>query len=99
MAKSTKKYELLQAVWLSGSEQLPVGTAVTFPDNEPTGIFIGRVRELTAGGDAIEVATPIKEGTVKVMDAQTGETSQTPAETSSDNQPAPAPTPPPAAKK
>ena len=91
MAK--KKFELTQAVWTSGSEQLPLGATVTFPDDEPTGIFIGRVRELTAGGDAIEVASPkVKPGTdgSELM----------PAETSSDAEPvAPAPAPPPAAKK
>lgn len=92
MAKSTKKYELLQAVWVSGSEQLAAGSTVTFPENEPTGIFIGRVRELTSGGDAIEVASPAKPGADGIE--------QMPAETSSDAEPAAAPVPaPPAAKK
>lgn len=56
MAK--QKFELLQAVWTSGTEQLAAGTTVTFENDEPTGIFIGRVKELTSGGDAIEVASP-----------------------------------------
>lgn len=92
MSKSTKKYELLQSVWVSGSEQLAAGTTVTFPENEPTGIFIGRVRELTSGGEAIEVASPKKPGTdgSELM----------PAETSSEAEVAAAPVPaPPAAKK
>lgn len=55
-----KKFELTQAVWTSGTEQLAAGTTVTFPGDEPTGIFIGRVRELTDGGDALEVASPKK---------------------------------------
>lgn len=86
MAK--KEFELLQAVWVSGSEQLSAGSTVTFPDDEPTGIFIGRVRELTSGGNAIEVASPAKPG------ADGSE--QMPAETSSDAAPVPAP---PAARK
>lgn len=82
-----KKFELTHAVWMNATEQLAAGTTVTFPDDEPTGIFIGRVKELTAGGDAIEVATPKKPGTdgSELM----------PAETSSDADVAkPVPAPP-----
>jgi len=90
MAK--KKFELTHAVWVNATEQLPVGEIVTFPDNEPTGIFIGRVKELTHGGEAIEVASPGKPGT--------DGSEQMPAETSSDAEPvAPAPAPPPASGK
>lgn len=53
-----KKFELTQAVWMNSTEQLAVGTAVTFPDDEPTGIFVGRVKELTQAGDAMEIASP-----------------------------------------
>ena len=92
MAKQSKKFELTHAVWMNSVEQLAVGTAVTFPNDEPTGIFIGRVRELTSGGEAIEVATPKTPGTdgSELM----------PAETSSEAEVAAAPVPaPPAAKK
>lgn len=90
MAK--KKFELLSAVWQTPTEKLEAGTVVTFDDNEPTGIFIGRVRELASGGNAIEVASPAKPGT--------DGSEQMPAETSSDAEPATAPVPaPPAAKK
>lgn len=90
MAK--KKFELLSAVWQTPTEKLEAGTVVTFDDNEPTGIFIGRVRELASGSNAIEVASPAKPGT--------DGSEQMPAETSSDAEPAAAPVPaPPAAKK
>lgn len=58
MAKGKKEFELTMAVWQNASEQLPAGTVVTFEDDEPTGIFVGRVKELTARGKAIEVASP-----------------------------------------
>jgi hypothetical protein len=63
MAKTAakKKFALTQAVWVNGSEQLPIGTAVTFDNDEPTGIFIGRVEELTDAGAAIDVSTPAEE--------------------------------------
>lgn len=53
-----KKFELTHAVWVNAAEQLAIGTAVTFPGDEPTGIFIGRVKELTQAGDALEIASP-----------------------------------------
>lgn len=83
MATKSKKFELTHAVWMNSVEQLAVGTAVTFPDDEPTGIFIGRVKELTGGGEAIEVASPKTPGTdgSELM----------PAETSSEAAPVPAP--------
>lgn len=55
-----KKFELLGPVWQNASEQLPAGTILTFEDDEPTGIFVGRVKELVSGGEAIEVASPKK---------------------------------------
>lgn len=58
---SKKKYELTSAVWVNGSEQLPVGTPITFDGDEPEGIFIGRVQEITGSGDAINVSTPAAE--------------------------------------
>jgi hypothetical protein len=47
-------------VWQNASEQLAAGTILTFEDDKPTGIFVGRVRELVDGGEAIEVASPKK---------------------------------------
>lgn len=58
---SKKKYELTSAVWVNGSEQLPVGTPITFDSDEPEGIFIGRVQEITGSGEAINVSTPAAE--------------------------------------
>lgn len=58
MAKGKKEFELTVAVWQNASEQLPAGTVVVFDDDEPTGIFVGRVKELTARGKTIEVASP-----------------------------------------
>lgn len=55
-----KKFELLGPVWQNAEEQLPAGAILTFEDDEPTGIFVGRVRELVEAGDAIEVASPKK---------------------------------------
>jgi len=55
-----KKFELLGAVWQNATEQLPAGTVLTFEDDEPSGIFVGRVRELVEAGEAIEVASPKK---------------------------------------
>lgn len=55
-----KKFELLGPVWQNAEEQLAAGTVLTFEDDEPTGIFVGRVRELVEAGEAIEVATPKK---------------------------------------
>lgn len=53
-----KNFELLSAVWVNAIEQLPAGKVVTFEKDEPTGIFIGRVRELTEAGEALEIAAP-----------------------------------------
>lgn len=55
-----KKFELLGPVWQNAEEQLPAGAILTFEDDEPTGIFVGRVRELVDAGEAIEVASPKK---------------------------------------
>lgn len=55
-----KKFELLGPVWQNGSEQLEAGAILSFEDDEPTGIFVGRVKELVDAGDAIEVASPKK---------------------------------------
>lgn len=55
-----KKFVLTGSIWNSATEQLKEGQVVTFEDDEPTGVFIGRVRELVAGDDAIEVASPTK---------------------------------------
>jgi len=55
---SKKKFELLTPVWQNGSEQMPAGTVVTFDKDEPTGIFVDRVKELTEPGAAVEVASP-----------------------------------------
>lgn len=57
-----KKFELLVPIWQNASEQLPAGSILTFEDDEPTGIFIDRVKELVAGGEPIEVASPKKTG-------------------------------------
>lgn len=59
MAKQ-KQFVLTGSIWNSATEQLKEGQVVTFEDNEPTGVFIGRVRELVASDDAIEVASPTK---------------------------------------
>ena len=91
MAKQ-KKFELTHAVCMTSVGQPAVGTAVTFPNDEPTGIFIGRVKELTSGGEAIEVASPKIPGT--------DGSEFLPAETSSEAEVAAAPVPaPPASKK
>lgn len=59
MAKAAKKkFELLGAVWQNATEQLEAGSILTFENDEPTGIFVGRVRELVEGGKVIEVASP-----------------------------------------
>lgn len=55
-----KKFVLTASVWNNATEQLKEGQVVTFDDDEPTGIYVGRVRELTTGEDAIEVASPTK---------------------------------------
>lgn len=60
MAAKQKQFVLTGAVWNSATEQLKEGQVVTFDGNEPTGVFIGRVRELTDGENAIEVASPTK---------------------------------------
>lgn len=57
-----KKFELLGPVWQNASEQLAAGTVLTFEDDEPTGIFVGRVKELVDQGEPIEVASPKKGG-------------------------------------
>jgi len=77
MAK--KKFELTSPVWQNAAEQIPAGTVVTFDDNEPAGIFIGRVRELNSAGEALEVASPAKAETAKELNAQTGEAAPVPA--------------------
>lgn len=56
-----KKFELLSAVWVNGTEQLAAGKVVTFEKDEPTGIFIDRVRELVDAGDALEVNTSVED--------------------------------------
>lgn len=56
----TVKFELISPVWQNAEERLAAGTVVTFEDDEPTGIFIGRVRELQDTDNVIEVATPKK---------------------------------------
>ena len=92
MAK--KKFELTSAIWQTPTAKLDAGTVVTFENDEPTGIFIDRVRELNTAGEAIEVASP------KKKKPGTDGSELMPAETSSENEPAaPAPAPPPAAKK
>lgn len=63
-----KKFELLVPVWQNASEQLPAGSILTFEDDEPTGIFIDRVKELVAGGEPIEVASPKKGGKATDVD-------------------------------
>lgn len=59
MAKK-KQFVLTGSVWNSATEVLKEGQVVTFDNNEPTGVFVGRVRELTDTEDSIEVASPSK---------------------------------------
>lgn len=99
MAK--KKFELLSAVWQTPTEKLDAGTVVTFDDNEPTGIFVGRVRELTNSDAVVEVASPDKgekpAKAAKVEDKATDGSEKMPAETSSEADVAKTPPAPPAA--
>lgn len=104
MAAKKKQFVLTGAVWNSATEQLKEGQVVTFEDNEPTGVFIGRVRELTESENAIEVASPSKaeinqaakdgeaekQAEVKELD----KAADAPVDTSK-----PVPVPPPAPKK
>lgn len=55
-----KKFELLGPVWQNATEQLAAGTILTFENDEPTGIFIDRVKELVSGDTVVEVASPSK---------------------------------------
>jgi hypothetical protein len=98
---SKKKFELTSAIWQTPTDKLDAGTVVTFEDDEPTGIFINRVRELTDSGAVVEVASPDKAGKsagkVKVEEQATDGSEKMPAETSSDNELPPTPPAPPAA--
>lgn len=60
MAAKKKQFVLTGSVWNSATEVLKEGQVVTFDNNEPTGVFVGRVRELTDTENAIEVASPSK---------------------------------------
>lgn len=58
-----KKFELTTPVWQSPTDRLEAGTVVSFENDEPTGIFIDRVKELVETDKVVEVASPNVEKT------------------------------------